>query len=89
MKKTLNLFLALSLLGVFSIYAHDHKKGEHMMKDHFKKMDTDGDKKISKAEWQKFHDDKFAELDKDGNGSVTEEEMAAHHKTMMEKHPKK
>jgi len=43
-------------------------------------MDTDGDQKISKTEWQKFHDDKFAALDKDGNGSVTEKEMAAHHK---------
>ena len=88
MIKLFSLILTVTLLLAGSIYSHDHKKGDRM-KDHFKKMDTDGDNKISKAEWDTFHENKFKELDKNSDGSITDEEMKSHHKEKMEKHKEK
>ncbi|PJZ44942.1 calcium-binding protein [Leptospira brenneri] len=88
MKKILILLAGLTFFVSVSVFAHDHeghgKKGRGG--DHFKKMDIDGDNKVSKEEWQKFHDGIFTELDKDADGSVTSEEIKAFHK---EKHEEK
>lgn len=54
---------------------NDGKGKKLMAADHFKKMDTDNDKKVSKEEWQKFHDGFFLELDKDGDGSISFDEL--------------
>ena len=81
MRQFLIIALAISIIGTFSISAHDHKgKGGNMGKEHFKKMDADGNGKISKEEFQKFHDTKFTEMDKDADGSLTEEEIQTYHK---------
>lgn len=77
MKKILSLFVCFTFLLTGSVFAHDRDgKGKHPMAgEHFKKMDTNDDKKVSKEEWQKFHDGFFQELDKDGDGSVSLEEL--------------
>jgi hypothetical protein len=81
MRQFLIVALAISIIGTFSISAHDHKgKGGQMGKEHFKKMDTDGNGKISKEEFQKFHDAKFTEMDKDADGALSEEEIQSYHK---------
>ncbi|TGL52223.1 EF-hand domain-containing protein [Leptospira meyeri] len=88
MKKILTILTTVALVATTSVFAHDHdghgKKG--MPRDHFKKMDTNTDNKVSKEEWQKFHDGFFTELDKDADGSVTLEEMKA---SRMEKREEK
>ncbi|XDD53294.1 EF-hand domain-containing protein [Leptospira sp. WS4.C2] len=88
MKKILTIFTSVAFLLTASVYAHDHDgHGKNAMAgDHFKKMDTNGDNKVSKEEWQKFHDGFFTELDKDADGSVTLEEMKT---TRMEKREEK
>ncbi|XDD45536.1 hypothetical protein AB3N60_12575 [Leptospira sp. WS39.C2] len=77
MKKILTILLGFTLFAVPSLFSRDKDgQGKMMMAaDHFKKMDTDGDKKISKEEWQKYHDGFFQELDKDGDGSVSFDEL--------------
>lgn len=50
---------------------HKHKKGEHKLK----KMDTDKDGKISKAEFDKKHEDKFTKMDKNSDGFLSQEEL--------------
>jgi Ca2+-binding EF-hand superfamily protein len=80
MRQILLVAMAISLLGIISISAHDGKGKGHMGKEHFKKIDTDGDGKISKDEWQKFHESKFTEMDKDTDGSLSEEEIQSFHK---------
>ncbi|TGK49250.1 EF-hand domain-containing protein [Leptospira kanakyensis] len=77
MKKIITILTGVTFLSFVSLVAHDHEgHGKNGMPgDHFKKMDTNGDNKISKEEWQKFHEGFFTELDKDADGSVTLEEM--------------
>ncbi|XDD41934.1 hypothetical protein AB3N58_11570 [Leptospira sp. WS60.C2] len=77
MKTMIRLTLGFSLLISFSLLAQPNNgQGRRMMaQDHFKKMDTDGDKKVTKEEWQKFHDGFFQELDKDADGSISFEEL--------------
>lgn len=88
MKKILTVLTGLTFLSVTSVFAHDHDgHGRNAMAgDHFKKMDSNGDNKVSKEEWQKFHDGFFTELDKDADGSVTLEEMKS---ARMEKREEK
>jgi uncharacterized low-complexity protein len=48
------------------------------------KMDTDGDGRISRAEFAAAHQgkaDKFARIDADGDGFIDAAEMKAHHET--------
>ena len=52
---------------------HNGKKHKGMM---FKKMDSNNDGKISKAEMNQF----FDKLDSNGDGFITKEDMAAQHK---------
>lgn len=73
---------------LFYVYADKHEKhGKHkeIMKKHFEEMDTNRDGKVSKEEWNTFHENKFKELDKDGDNFVTKEELKVHWK---EKHKK-
>ncbi|MGE8722014.1 EF-hand domain-containing protein [Leptospira terpstrae] len=88
MKKILTILTSVAFLLSASIFAHDHDgHGKNAMAgDHFKKMDTNSDNKVSKEEWQKFHEGFFTELDKDADGSVTLEEMKA---ARMEKREEK
>jgi len=80
MKKIISIVLSLLLFTITAISAHEHHGKDGKGKGvHFKKMDTDGDNKVSKDEWQKYHDAHFTELDKDADGSVTMEEMKAFH----------
>lgn len=58
----------------------EHKMGGKM----FEESDTDGDGKISKAEWVASAEKRFGEIDADGDGAVTKEEMKAHHEKMKE-----
>lgn len=77
MKKILTILTVLTFVMPMFLFAHDKDgNGKKLMAaDHFKKMDTDGDKKVSKEEWQKFHDGFFLELDKDGDGLVSFDEL--------------
>ncbi|TGM61456.1 EF-hand domain-containing protein [Leptospira vanthielii] len=88
MKKILTIFTSVAFLLTASVFAHDHDgHGKNAMAgDHFKKMDTNSDNKVSKEEWQKFHDGFFTEIDKDADGSVTLEEMKS---ARMEKREEK
>lgn len=88
MKKILTILTSVALVATASVFAHDRDgHGRNAMAgDHFKKMDANGDNKVSKEEWQKFHDGFFTELDKDADGSVTLEEMKA---SRMEKREEK
>ncbi|EOQ97531.1 EF-hand domain protein [Leptospira wolbachii serovar Codice str. CDC] len=86
MKKILTIFTSVAFIIATSVFAHDHDgHGKNAMAgDHFKKMDANSDNKVSKEEWQKFHDGFFTEIDKDADGSVTLEEMKAAHKEKRE-----
>lgn len=77
MKIGMQLILVVCMALSLSLFAHDKDApGKGMMAgEHFKKMDTDGDKKISKEEWQKFHDGMFQEMDKDADGSISFDEL--------------
>ncbi|MBM9591017.1 EF-hand domain-containing protein [Leptospira sp. 201903075] len=81
MKKILTILVSVGFLSAVSVFAHDREgHGKNgMAGGHFKKMDTNNDNKVSKEEWQKFHDGFFTELDKDADGSVTLEEIKAAH----------
>lgn len=41
-----------------------------------KKMDTDGDSKVSRAEFDTFQDKMFTKLDKNGDGFISEDDKA-------------
>ena len=58
---------------------------ERMGKRHFKEMDTNGDKMISKAEFDAAHNKHFQEMDATGDGSLNSDEMKAGHKKAMGK----
>ncbi len=89
---------AALLATSFAAMASDHgdsdteyKKGAmcKMCKKHgkmmFKKMDTDGDGYITKAEHEAFTAEKFTKMDANGDGKLTKEEIKAHYKEMRSK----
>ena len=66
----------------------DDKKGHHRGKLGamiMKKMDADGDQKISKEEFSIFHNERFSQMDADSDGFVTTEEARTHREKMREK----
>jgi hypothetical protein len=95
MNKTLFVFL-LFIATAFSLSAKHHKghgdrkgmKGP-MHAKMLEKMDADKDGKISKQEWQTYHDQKFTELDADKDGAISHDEFKAHHQKMMKEHQSK
>ncbi len=79
--------MALASLGTLA-NAEPHEGGKgHKARgaEHFAKMDTDGDGKISLEEHQAASQDRFSKLDADGDGFVTHEEMKAKKEAMREK----
>ncbi len=49
----------------------------------FREMDTDHDGRISKKEWDAFHEKQFKRLDKNGDGFITKDEVKADMKERM------
>lgn len=49
------------------------------------KLDTDGDGKISKAEFMVKHEERFARMDKDSDGFISKDEVKAAREQMKEK----
>ena len=72
---------------------HGSNDGENMKGQHhgkigamiMKKMDTDGDRKISQEEFSTFHNERFSRMDADSDGFVTTEEARTHREKMREK----
>ena len=64
--------------------AGEHGEGKHGGKM-MEKMDTDGDGKVSKAEFVAAHEARFAKTDTDADGFLTAEEMKAAWEHMREK----
>lgn len=95
--KKLGFILVCALVSVYALSADDEhrrhgKKGMgnmHSPAQMIQYMDTDKDGKISKQEWQDFHDKRFAEMDADKDGFVTADEMKAARQQMMKKHRQK
>jgi Ca2+-binding EF-hand superfamily protein len=62
--------------------AFHHKVGEQRMAEHWKKLDTDGDGRVSLAEAKANAPrlaEHFAQIDANGDGFITPEEMKAAH----------
>lgn len=62
--------------------------GDMSSAEKFKKMDTNGDGKLSAAEHEAGARDMFMKMDTNKDGSVTAAEMDASHKRMMKDHSK-
>ena len=62
--------------------------GDMSSAEKIKKMDTNGDGKLSAAEHEAGARDMFAKMDTNKDGSVTVAEMDASHKRMMKDHSK-
>lgn len=82
--------VSLAVLGLSAPAFADHhgdKKDMHkkMEKHMMKKMDTDGDGKISKAEADAHHEAKFKKMDANGDGFITKDEKEAMREKMKEK----
>ena len=52
-------------------------KAKKFLSNRFAKMDTDGDKKVSKDEWMAKKMAHFDKVDTNGDGNVTKEEFVA------------
>lgn len=70
--------------------SYQKMKGKHQerMAKRLKKIDTDGDGKMSRAEFLAHAEQRFAKMDSDGDGFVTKEEGKAAHKKMRKEHKK-
>ncbi|OFZ67641.1 MAG: hypothetical protein A2V79_10720 [Betaproteobacteria bacterium RBG_16_56_24] len=87
MKRTIHCLAVVSSLTLIASLAHaepgshgDHKHGamhDRMGEMHFMEMDADGDKMISRAEFDAAHNKHFQQMDADSNGKITHEEMEA------------
>lgn len=54
----------------------------HRGRQTLEKLDTDGDGKISKAEFMVKHEERFARMDKDSDGFISKDEMQAAREAM-------
>ena len=80
---TAAMAVALGLTSGAALAGHhegDHKGGKMM-----ERVDTDGDGKVSAAEFMAKHQEKFTQMDKDGDGFLTKEEMKDAHESMKDK----
>lgn len=82
--------MSIAVLGLSAPAFADHhmdKKDMHkkMEKHMMEKIDTNKDGKISKAEFDAHHEEKFKKMDADGDGFVTKEEKKDAYKKMKEK----
>ena len=96
MKRRLTTLAAIFLSSaILSVQAGHHSEGSYekmpnkphdRMAKRLKKIDTDGDGKMSRAEFVAHAEQRFAKMDADGDGFVTTEEGKAAHKKMREEH---
>jgi hypothetical protein len=77
MKRLFACLLSFTVFFAFAVLLHAQPKGGKcpMGPHHFKMMDTDKDGKVSLAEWEEAHKNKFKEIDKNGDGFLTDDEM--------------
>jgi len=85
MKKTPILTLALAAILVSSPAWADEHKGEGKAKHGFEKLDTNGDGKVTEAEFLDVQKARFADMDTNKDGAVTKEEGEAARKAWGEK----
>jgi hypothetical protein len=91
MKKQLMLVAALmtlgSTLGSVAVMAQQPPQSDAPPPPHhdrmFKEADTNGDRALSKAEWQDHHAKKFDEMDANKDGKLTKEELQNFHQARM------
>jgi hypothetical protein len=91
MNKTLLVCLVTTLVSIAVVAkehsddgtgsAHRGKMGAMLMK----KMDADGDQRVSKTEFNDFNSERFSHMDADDDGYLTAGEARAHHKKMRER----
>jgi hypothetical protein len=67
---TAGILTIITLLTVVS-FAQPPRNGKSPVEI----MDTDGDSKISNAEWTAFHAKMFKEMDKNGDGYLSDNEL--------------
>tara|TARA_B100001989_G_C24277543_1_gene334707 strand:- start:262 stop:546 length:285 start_codon:yes stop_codon:yes gene_type:complete len=86
MRKYLIFTAILALFAANSVEAHrgGMGKGGFQLK-FFDLIDANNDNKISLAEHNSFHNERFAEIDTDKNSEISLEEMMNFHRTMQEK----
>jgi len=77
-------FLVIVLLGAFLLLGTAAATGQQGHRPPpIQTLDTDGDGRISEAEWLQHHAARFNEIDTNGDGYLSEDEMKAHHATMQ------
>lgn len=69
--------LALPLSAQAGPDAPEHHKGPKAEMWH--KIDSNGDKTVTKAEWLAFSEEHFKETDANGDGKLTPDELKAQH----------
>jgi hypothetical protein len=74
MKRSIIFVIGLAALIAF-LNADSNAQPPHPGKSPVEMMDTDGDGKISKAEWAAFHEKIFKDMDKNGDGYLSDNEM--------------
>lgn len=85
MKWILTAFTAVMLAAPGAMAGEStHEPGEHRGKM-MEKIDTDGDGKVSKAEFTASHEERFTKTDTDQDGFLSSEEMKAAWEQMHEK----
>lgn len=91
MNKALMICLVMVLASVVAM-AREHSddgKGPHhrskMGAMLMKKMDQDGDQRVSKAEFNSFNSERFSRMDSNDDGYLTAAESKAHHQKMRER----
>ena len=74
----MRLFVSAMILSfmVSPVLAGGHLESEHSLKkDRFAAADSNGDNKVSRAEFMAMANKRFAKLDKNGDGVLTKDEM--------------
>ena len=81
---TAAMAVALGMTSGMAMAEH-HEGGDHKGGKMMERIDTDGDGKISKAEFMAKHEEKFTQMDKNSDGFLTPEEIKEAHESMKEK----
>lgn len=81
--------MTAAILSAFTLSTHavmaDNHEGEGHKGNRMERIDTDGDGKISKAEFIAKHEAMFTKIDTDGDGYLSKEEKKAGRQKMHEK----
>ena len=91
MNKTLSICLVAALASAVAMASehpddekgppHRGKMGAMLMK----KMDQDGDQRVSKTEFNNVNSERFSRMDTNDDGYLTAAEIKAHHQNMRER----